>query len=132
MASAAAWNDKRFEIVIGRLLRVGVILAAAWVLAGGIHYLIQFRGEKPDYKAFHGEPADLRYTNEIVHEGSGIECARVDSIWATALDRHADCASGVFGDRFRAGERLDVCGDYFGRAYLADLHVHQQLTSSCV
>ena len=46
MASAAAWNDKRFEIVIGRLLRVGVILAAAWVLAGGIHYLIQFRGDE--------------------------------------------------------------------------------------
>ena len=69
MASAAAWNDKRFEIVIGRLLRVGVILAAAWVLAGGIHYLIQFRGVKPDYKAFHGEPADLRYIGEIVHEG---------------------------------------------------------------
>ena len=69
MARAAVWNDKRFEIVIGRLLRVGVILAAAWVLAGGIHYLIQFRGDKLDYKAFHGEPADLRYMNEIVHEG---------------------------------------------------------------
>jgi uncharacterized membrane protein len=69
MARAAVWNDKRFEIVIGRLLRVGVILAAAWVLAGGIHYLIQFRGDKLDYKAFHGEPADLRYMNGIVHEG---------------------------------------------------------------
>jgi len=69
MASAAAWNDKSFEIVIGRLLRFGVILAAAWVLAGGIHYLIQFRGEKPDYKVFHGEPADLRYISGIVHEG---------------------------------------------------------------
>ena len=69
MASAAAWNDKRFEIIIGRLLRAGVMLAAAWVLAGGIHYLIQFRGEKPDYRAFHGEPADLRYIREIVHEG---------------------------------------------------------------
>lgn len=68
MALSAAWGDKEFEVVIGRLLRFGVILAAAWVLAGGIYYLIQLRGAKPDYKVFHGEPADLRYTNEIVQE----------------------------------------------------------------
>ncbi len=68
MASSAAWDDKQFEIVIGRLLRFGVILAAAWVLAGGIQYLIQFRDVQPDYKVFHGEPADLRYAREIFHE----------------------------------------------------------------
>lgn len=68
MTSGAIWDDKQFELVIGRLLRFGVIFAAAWVPAGGIHYLIQLRGAKPDYKAFHGEPADLRYAHEIVHQ----------------------------------------------------------------
>jgi uncharacterized membrane protein len=68
MTSGATWDDKQFELVIGRLLRFGVIFAAAWVLAGGIHYLIQSRGANPDYKAFHGEPADLRYAQEIVHQ----------------------------------------------------------------
>jgi uncharacterized membrane protein len=68
MTSGAIWDDKQFERVIGRLLRFGVILAAAWVLAGGIHYLMQSRGAKPDYKAFHGEPADLRHGHEIVQQ----------------------------------------------------------------
>ena len=52
--------------MIGRLLRFGVVFAAMWVLAGGIHYLLQSHGVKPDYKVFHGEPADLRYVREII------------------------------------------------------------------
>ncbi len=68
MVASTAWGDKQFELIIGRLLRFGVILAAAWVLAGGIHYLVQYPDAKPDYRAFHGEPADLRYTHEIVQE----------------------------------------------------------------
>jgi len=68
MASGQAWGDQQFETVIGRLLRTGVILAAAWVLVGGIRYVREYRGTKPDYKVFQGEPADLRYANEIVHD----------------------------------------------------------------
>src|ERR1700693_2899425 len=68
MTSGTTWGDKEFEVIIGRLLRFGVILAAPWVLAGGIPYLVQSRGPKLDYRAFHGEPADLRYAHEIVYE----------------------------------------------------------------
>ena len=68
MAASQAWGDKRFEVMIGRLLRFGVIFAAAWVLAGGIHYLVQFGSAKPDYEVFRGEPGGLRYTHEIIHE----------------------------------------------------------------
>jgi uncharacterized membrane protein len=67
MASTQAWGDRRFEIIIGRLLRFGVIFAAAWVLAGGIQYLIQFHNVKPDYSEFRGESGGLRYTHEIFH-----------------------------------------------------------------
>jgi uncharacterized membrane protein len=63
-----AWGDKRFEVMMGRLLRFGVIFAAAWVLAGGIHYLAQSGAVRPDYKVFHGEPSGLRYPREIIHE----------------------------------------------------------------
>jgi uncharacterized membrane protein len=66
MTASQAWGDRRFEVTIGKLLRFGVLLAAAWVLAGGIHYLIQFHGGRPDYKVFRGETADLRYLREIV------------------------------------------------------------------
>src|ERR1700691_3160215 len=68
MAPSQAWGDKRFEVMMGRLLRVGVIFAAAWVLAGGIHYLVQFGGATPDYKVFRGEPGGLRHPREIIHE----------------------------------------------------------------
>jgi uncharacterized membrane protein len=68
VAQSQAWGDKRFEVMMGRLLRFGVIFAAAWVLAGGIHYLIQSAGARPDYKVFHGEPGGLRYPREIIRE----------------------------------------------------------------
>ncbi|HXN71146.1 MAG TPA: DUF1634 domain-containing protein [Candidatus Acidoferrales bacterium] len=66
MPAIPDWGDKRFEIMIGRLLRYGVFLAAAWVLVGGIHYLLQFHGTAMNYRVFHGESADLRFVREIV------------------------------------------------------------------
>jgi uncharacterized membrane protein len=68
MAAAPAWDDKKFELTIGRLLRAGVLLAAAWVVFGGVHYLVQSSGTKPDFKAFRGEPADLRYASAIIRD----------------------------------------------------------------
>ena len=37
-----AWTDERVERMIGALLRWGVILAAAVVLAGGAMYLVRY------------------------------------------------------------------------------------------
>lgn len=36
------WSDERLEQVLGNLLRAGVLLAAAVVLAGGILYLFRY------------------------------------------------------------------------------------------
>lgn len=52
-----AWNDERVEKWVGLMLRTGVLLAAAVVLAGGIMYMIQNHGPRVDYSKFHGEPA---------------------------------------------------------------------------
>jgi uncharacterized membrane protein len=38
----SGWTDERLEQVLGNLLRSGVLLAAAVVLAGGILYLIHY------------------------------------------------------------------------------------------
>jgi uncharacterized membrane protein len=47
-------TDRRLELIIGTLLRVGVALAASVVLGGGIWYLAT-RGMAPvDYHHFHG------------------------------------------------------------------------------
>lgn len=45
---------------LGGLLRAGVLLAALFVIAGGIVYLIRHGGERPSYGHFDGEPATFR------------------------------------------------------------------------
>ncbi len=53
-------NDQKMEIAIGQLLRSGVLLAATVVLIGGLLYLNQRRGPRPDYSTFHAEVSELR------------------------------------------------------------------------
>jgi uncharacterized membrane protein len=54
------WGDRRMEMIIGILLRLGVMVAGAVVFFGAIVYLIRNGGAPlPDYKAFHGESAQL-------------------------------------------------------------------------
>ena len=54
-------TEKRLEIVVGNLLRTGVLTAAAVVFLGGRSLLCAHGAEpRPDYKTFHGEPSDLR------------------------------------------------------------------------
>ena len=54
------WTDQRIEIIIGSLLRAGVILAASVVLIGGVLYLVRHGHETVNYSSFHGEPEALK------------------------------------------------------------------------
>ena len=60
------FNDQRIEIIIGTLLRTGVILAAAIVLAGAVLYLMHHGHEVVSYATFHGEPERLKKLSEIL------------------------------------------------------------------
>jgi len=53
---------------MGRLLRTGVILAAVFVLVGGVIYLAQHPTPITNYRVFQGEPEELRTVSGIVHE----------------------------------------------------------------
>ncbi len=53
-------SDKQLDQAIGIILRGGVIISALAVFAGGIMYLIKHGFDYPNYRIFHGEPADLR------------------------------------------------------------------------
>jgi uncharacterized membrane protein len=64
--SAQDWNDQRIEIIIGALLRTGVVLAAAIVLCGAVVYLARHGSAVPNYSAFHGEPENLKSISGIV------------------------------------------------------------------
>jgi uncharacterized membrane protein len=46
-------QDKRLEILIGYTLRIGVLAAAALVLAGGVYYLTENAFTPADYHTFH-------------------------------------------------------------------------------
>lgn len=59
--------DHRTEQVIGRLLQVGVLLAAAVTLAGGVLYLQRHGATVADYRAFNGAAASLRSLTGILH-----------------------------------------------------------------
>jgi uncharacterized membrane protein len=59
--------DHRIENMMGRLLQVGVLLASAVVLIGGLLYLSAYAGIVKDYRTFTGEPASLRHPVDLFH-----------------------------------------------------------------
>jgi uncharacterized membrane protein len=61
-----AWSDQQLQVIISALLGAGVGLASVIVLAGGIYYLIGHGTQLADYRAFHGEPAELRSLRGMV------------------------------------------------------------------
>ncbi len=68
MASTRRWTDQQIDITISMLLRVGVTLAAAIVIVGGILYLIHNGHSIPEDHIFRGEPADLRQVPGVLHD----------------------------------------------------------------
>jgi uncharacterized membrane protein len=59
------FDDQRMEIIMGRLLQIGVLLASAAVLIGGFLYVRAHYGSTADYRTFTGEPANLRSTRGL-------------------------------------------------------------------
>lgn len=68
------WGDKNMQVIIGNLLRWGVLLATVVVAIGGAIYLYRHGSELPDYGTFHGQPRTFRTISGItggVLEGRG-------------------------------------------------------------
>jgi uncharacterized membrane protein len=61
------WYDQRIENIIAQLLRAGVVTTALVVIGGAIPYLAEHPRARVDYRAFHGEPPELRTVLGIVH-----------------------------------------------------------------
>ena len=66
MRGAPGWTDEQVELVLGLLLRVGVLVAATVVLIGGVLYVVYYGSSAPGYEIFHGEPSDLRSVSGII------------------------------------------------------------------
>jgi uncharacterized membrane protein len=66
MAGERSWTDRRMDVVIGNLLRFGVLVSALVVLFGGVLYLARYWHSPTDYRVFRGEPSDLRSVGGIL------------------------------------------------------------------
>ena len=61
------WGDRRMELIIGVLLRLGVMIAGAVVLFGGVVYLVRNGAAAlPNYKSFHGETVQFSTVKGIL------------------------------------------------------------------
>ncbi|HEY4304814.1 MAG TPA: DUF1634 domain-containing protein [Gemmatimonadaceae bacterium] len=60
-------SDHAVEQFVGRLLQVGVAIAAAVVIVGGLLLLMHQGGDVPSYATFRGEPESIRTLYGIVH-----------------------------------------------------------------
>jgi uncharacterized membrane protein len=67
------WTDQKVEVIIGNLLRAGVLLAAGVVLIGAGIYLVRHGAEPADYRAFRGEPSELRHLSGIVGDAMALQ-----------------------------------------------------------
>ena len=68
MARDRSWTDRRMDMVIGNLLRSGVLLSALVVLIGAVVYLVRHGRSPTDYRVFRGEPSDLRSVGGILRD----------------------------------------------------------------
>ena len=59
-------NDRRMELLIGNLLRIGVSIAACLVAVGGAFYLVRRAAAVPHYGTFQGEPDFLEHVGKVV------------------------------------------------------------------
>jgi uncharacterized membrane protein len=58
-------QDKDLELIIGQLLRYGVLLSSLVVVAGGIVYLVRHGYQQPAFDTFRGEPDKMRKPLEM-------------------------------------------------------------------
>lgn len=66
--SKTYWGDQDLSVLVGQILRIGVIIASITVLFGGVLYLIAHGNERvPDYQHFVGEGAANTTLFGIVH-----------------------------------------------------------------
>lgn len=72
MSTSPRISDHAVEQFIGRVLQIGVLIAAAVTLVGGVLLLMKKGGTVPAFSPFKGQPAYLTSVNGIVqavHEG---------------------------------------------------------------
>ncbi|MYY25727.1 DUF1634 domain-containing protein [Elizabethkingia anophelis] len=72
------WADQDIQLLVGKILRMGVTIASITVLAGGIMYLINHGGGVlPDYRHFVGESGSNTNLRGIVSGAFHLQAAQL-------------------------------------------------------
>jgi uncharacterized membrane protein len=71
------WSDHAVEQVIGRLLQIGVLLAAGVVLIGATLLLVRHGATPASYSEFRSEPNELRSVVGIVRAAASLNAAAI-------------------------------------------------------
>lgn len=71
------WSDAKTELMMGNLLRAGVLIAAAVVLMGAFLYFAHPHNAKPAYHIFRGEPQELRSIVAIAYAAAALDARAV-------------------------------------------------------
>ena len=61
-----AFDDRRLEVLMGRLPQTGVLLASVTVLIGGVLFLIARANQPANYRTFSAESANLRHPSHLL------------------------------------------------------------------
>jgi uncharacterized membrane protein len=108
-------HDQKLEEMIGWLLRIGVILSALVVLAGGAIYLSRHAGTRVERHPFEEEPAKYSHPGDILRaagqfQGRAIIQLGLLLLIATPVARVAFCLLAFLRrrDLFYAGLALFV------------------------
>ena len=100
------WRDRRIEIILGNLLRTGVLVSAAVVLVGACIYLYRHAREPADYHVFRGEPSEYRTIRGVIQSaisggGRGLIQLGLLLLIATPIARVAFSVAGFAIERDR-------------------------------
>jgi uncharacterized membrane protein len=92
------------DLIVGNLLRAGVILSGAVVSVGALIYLARHGTEAPAYHVFRGEPTDLRnvrgiLTDALAVRGRGIIQLGLLLLIATPVARVAYLVYAFFREK---------------------------------
>jgi uncharacterized membrane protein len=100
------WRDRRIEVILGNLLRIGVLVSAAVVLVGASIYLSRHAHEQADYHIFRGEPSEYRTIRGVIQSvingrGQGLIQLGLLLLIATPIARVAFSVVGFAIERDR-------------------------------
>ncbi len=79
------YPDQKMENEMGTLLRAGVVVSCAIMLAGGILYLVRHGAERESFTVFHGEPSSLETVGGILREARAGSARGIIQLGALAM-----------------------------------------------